>query len=147
MAAHPFDLTGKIALVTGAYRGLGFAIAQGLAQAGATVVLNGRRPAELAAAAKKLIDAGHRATTHVFDVTDAAAIRTAVAAIEALHGRLDILVNNAGIQRRNPLVDFTPGGLGRGHRHQPDRAVPRLAGGAAGNDRAQAAARSSTSRR
>ena len=107
MPANPFDLSGKIALVTGAYRGLGFAIAQGLAQAGATVVLNGRRPDELAAAAKTLTDAGHRASTSVFDVTDGDAVRHAVAAIEALHGRLDILVNNAGIQRRNPLVDFT----------------------------------------
>jgi gluconate 5-dehydrogenase len=107
MPTHPFDLSGKIALVTGAYRGLGFAIAQGLAQAGATVVLNGRRPDELAAAAKTLTDAGHRASTSVFDVTDGDAVRHAVAAVEAAHGRLDILVNNAGIQRRSPLVDFT----------------------------------------
>jgi gluconate 5-dehydrogenase len=107
MAQSSFDLTGRIALVTGAYRGLGFAIAQGLAEAGATVVLNGRKERELAAAAKQLTDAGHRATTSVFDVTDGPAVRKAVAAIEALHGRLDILVNNAGIQRRNPLVDFT----------------------------------------
>ena len=107
MPANPFDLSGKIALVTGAYRGLGFAIAQGLARAGATVVLNGRRPDELAAAAKTLTDAGHRATTSVFDVTDGVAVRSALGAIIALHGQLDILVNNAGIQRRNRLVDFT----------------------------------------
>ena len=107
MANGPFDLSGKIALVTGAYRGLGFAIAQGLARAGATVVLNGRKPGELAVAAKKLTDAGLAATTRVFDVTDGPGVRAAVAAIEALHGRLDILVNNAGIQRRSPLVDFT----------------------------------------
>ncbi len=106
-AASPFDLTGKIALVTGAYRGLGFAIARGLARAGATVVLNGRKPDLLAHAAKSLTDAGLQATTGVFDVTDGPGVRAAVAAIEARHGRLDILVNNAGIQRRNPLVDFT----------------------------------------
>ena len=105
--SSPFDLTGKIALVTGAYRGLGFAIARGLARAGATVVLNGRKPDELARAAKSLTDAGLQATTRVFDVTDGPGVRAAVAAIEALHGRLDILVNNAGIQRRNPLVEFT----------------------------------------
>jgi gluconate 5-dehydrogenase len=107
MPAHPFDLTGKIALVTGAYRGLGFAIAKGIARAGATVVLNGRRPAELAAASRSLAGSGFRAATAVFDVTDAAAIRDGIAGINESYGQLDILVNNAGIQRRNPLVDFT----------------------------------------
>ena len=106
MANHPFDLHGKVALVTGAYRGLGFAIAQGLAEAGATVVLNGRKAELLASAAKTLTDAGRRASTCVFDVTDGDAVRAGIAAIEREHGRLDILVNNAGIQRRNPLVDF-----------------------------------------
>ena len=107
MAANPFDLSGKIALVTGAYRGLGYAIAQGLARAGATVVLNGRKADLLAAATKTLTDAGLHATTSVFDVTDGPGVRRAVAAVEALHGRLDILVNNAGIQRRNTLLEFT----------------------------------------
>ena len=106
MPAHPFDLTGKIALVTGAYRGLGFAIAKALASAGATVVLNGRKPDELAAAAKRLTDDGLKSGISVFDVADADAVHAAVAAVEAKHGRLDILVNNAGIQRRGPLVDF-----------------------------------------
>ena len=103
---NPFSLSGKIALVTGAYRGLGYAIARGLAQAGATVVLNGRKPEALAAAAKALTDMGLSASPSIFDVTDSAAIRAAVAAIEAEHGRVDILVNNAGIQRRHPLVEF-----------------------------------------
>jgi gluconate 5-dehydrogenase len=102
----PFDLTGKVALVTGAYRGLGFAIARGLARAGATVVLNGRRPEALAAAAKALADEGLAATVAVFDVTDADAVRRGVAGIEASCGRLDIVVNNAGIQRRKPMVEF-----------------------------------------
>jgi gluconate 5-dehydrogenase len=106
MPAHPFDLTGKVALVTGAYRGLGFAIAKGFAQAGATVVLNGRRPEELAASAKKLVDLGHTASTTVFDVTDATGIKRGVDGIVESYGHLDILVNNAGIQRRHPLVDF-----------------------------------------
>ena len=106
MPANPFDLTGKVALVTGAYRGLGFAIAKGLAQAGATVVLNGRRPEELAAAAKKLVEQGHTASTAVFDVTDAAGIKRGVDGIIESYGHLDILVNNAGIQRRHPLVEF-----------------------------------------
>ena len=107
MSTGPFDLTGKVALVTGAYRGLGFAIAQGLARAGAAVVLNGRKAEELERAARVLTDAGLPATTCVFDVTDGPGVRSAIAGVEALHGRLDILVNNAGIQRRNPLVDFT----------------------------------------
>ena len=106
MPAQPFDLSGKIALVTGACRGLGFAIAEGLAKAGATVVLNGRRRDELEASAKALTDAGRNASIQVFDVTDRPAVHHAVAAVEAQHGRLDIVVNNAGIQRRGPLVDF-----------------------------------------
>src|SRR5512135_3661213 len=103
---HPFDLTGKVALVTGSYRGLGFAIAGGLARSGATVVLNGRRPEELAAAKKKLVDQGLAASTTVFDVTDATGIRRGVDGIIESYGHLDIVVNNAGIQRRHPLVDF-----------------------------------------
>ena len=103
---NPFDLTGRVALVTGAYRGLGFAIASGFARSGATVVLNGRRPEELAAAKKKLVDQGLAATTTVFDVTDATGIRRGVDGILESYGHLDIVVNNAGIQRRHPLVDF-----------------------------------------
>ena len=106
MAAHPFDLSGKVALVTGAQRGLGFAIARGLAEAGATVILNGRKPESLESAAEALMKEGHRVHTSAFDVTQGDTVREAVAAIERNHGRLDILVNNAGIQRRNPIVDF-----------------------------------------
>jgi len=106
MANTLFDLTGRVALVTGAYRGLGFSIARGLANAGATVVLNGRKPEELAKAAKAITDAGGKADVAVFDITDRAAIAAAVAAVILRHGGIDILVNNAGIQRRGPLVDF-----------------------------------------
>ena len=103
---HPFDLSGRVALVTGAYRGLGFAIARGLAQAGATVIVNGRKRDEVDAAARKLRDEGLASVTSLFDVTDAAAARAAVAEVQANHGAIDILVNNAGVQRRSPLVDF-----------------------------------------
>jgi gluconate 5-dehydrogenase len=101
-----FDLSGKIALVTGAYRGLGLAIATGLGRAGATVILNGRKPVELEKAAEKLRAEGFAAGVSVFDVTDRAAVREGVGAIVAEHGGVDILFNNAGIQRRGPVVDF-----------------------------------------
>ncbi len=107
MAASPFDLTGRVALVTGAYRGLGFSIARGLARAGATVVINGRKPEELAKSAKALTDAGLKADVAAFDINDRPAIKAAVAAIIGKHGGIDILVNNAGIQRRGPLAEFS----------------------------------------
>jgi len=107
MANPAFDLTGRTALITGAYRGLGFAIARGMAEAGATVILNGRKPDELDKAAKTLNAAGHRADIAVFDVAQRDSVHTAVGEIIARHGHVDILVNNAGIQRRAPFVDFT----------------------------------------
>ena len=106
MAESMFDLSGKVALVTGAYRGLGFAIAQGLARAGAHVVLNGRKKDLLEAAAKKLQGNNLSASVAVFDVTDGNGIRAAVGAIEAEHGHVDILFNNAGIQRRGAFPEF-----------------------------------------
>jgi gluconate 5-dehydrogenase len=106
MSPALFDLTGRVALVTGAYRGLGFGIARGLAEAGASVILNGRKPDELGRAAKVLTDAGLKADIAVFDITDRAAIKATVEAAIAKHGTIDILVNNAGIQRRGPMVDF-----------------------------------------
>ena len=106
MKKNPFDLTGRVALVTGAARGLGHAIAEGLAQAGATVILNGRDAAALEKAAAPLAREGGKTDTAVFDVTDADAVKAGVAAIERKHGALDVVVNNAGIQRRHPLAEF-----------------------------------------
>jgi len=103
---QPFDLSGQVALVTGAYRGLGFAIAQGLARAGASVVLSGRNRERLGEAAALLAAQGLAARTAVFDVTNREAAREAVASIEREHGHLDILFNNAGIQRRHPFAEF-----------------------------------------
>ncbi len=103
---QPFDLSGQVALVTGAYRGLGFAIAQGLARAGASVVLSGRNRERLGEAAALLAAQGLAARSAVFDVTNREAAREAVASIEREHGHLDILFNNAGIQRRHPFAEF-----------------------------------------
>src|SRR5690606_26851163 len=106
---HPlFDLSGRTALITGASRGIGLAIARGLASAGAAVVLNGRGPDKLAAAAAALRAEGHDAATLAFDVTDHAAARAAVEGLEAGGTAIDILVNNAGIQHRAPLEEFPP---------------------------------------
>ena len=105
-AGTPFDLTGHVALVTGAYRGLGFAIAGGLARAGAHVLLNARRAEALADPVKSLAAEGLAVGTALFDVTDTDAAKAAIADIAAAHGPVSILVNNAGIQRRNPMVDF-----------------------------------------
>ncbi|MBR0654434.1 SDR family oxidoreductase [Plastoroseomonas arctica] len=108
MAQAMFDLTGRLALVTGSSQGIGFALARGLAQAGARVVLNGRDAAKLAAAAQRLTAEGLAVEQAAFDVTEIAALDDTVAAIEAAHGPLHILVNNAGIIRRMPSVDVTP---------------------------------------
>jgi len=101
-----FDLTGRIALVTGSTRGLGRAIARGLADAGATVVVNGRDGAALAKVRDALASTGGAFDVAAFDVTDRDAAAAAVRAIEARHGRIDVLVNNAGIQRRHAFADF-----------------------------------------
>ncbi len=98
-----FSLSGKVALVTGASRGLGWAMAQSLAKAGARVVLAGRDETALRSRAGELGEAG---TWVAFDVTDHAAAARAVAQIGEREGRLDILVNNAGIQHRRPLREF-----------------------------------------
>jgi gluconate 5-dehydrogenase len=99
-----FDLTGKRALVTGSSQGIGLALARGLAEAGAEVVLNGRDGAKLAAAVRTLPGA----SALPFDVTDHAAARAAVDGFEAAVGPIDILVNNAGMQHRGPLEEFPP---------------------------------------
>ncbi len=101
-----FDLSGRIALVTGSSQGIGFALAKGLAKAGATLVLNGRDEAKLAEAAAVLAETG--ATVHQlpFDVTDHEAARNAVDGFETSVGAIEICVNNAGMQHRAPLEEF-----------------------------------------
>ncbi|WP_026614658.1 SDR family oxidoreductase [Ensifer aridi] len=102
MSLALFDLAGRRALVTGSSQGIGFALARGLAEAGAEVVLNGRDEAKLEAAAEKL----GGVHTLAFDVTDHASTRSAVDRFEAEVGAIGILVNNAGMQHRAPLEDF-----------------------------------------
>ena len=131
-----FDLTGRTALVTGSTRGIGRALATGLARAGARVIVHGRDAGRAAAAAEEIAAAvaaeragaadgttaadgtgvGAEATGGAgevpevlsagFDVTDPAAVDAALTAIEAAHGTPDVLVNNAGIQRRAPIAEF-----------------------------------------
>jgi gluconate 5-dehydrogenase len=106
MTKNLFSLQGRVALVTGSSQGIGLAIAEGLAQAGATVVLNGRDVEKLEAAAKRLQKAGHKIHTAAFDVTDETATTAAVSDIIAKHGAIDILFNNAGMQFRTALEDY-----------------------------------------
>ncbi|WP_327182166.1 SDR family oxidoreductase [Streptomyces sp. NBC_01334] len=102
--SHPlFDISGRTALVTGSSRGIGLALARGLAEAGCTVVLNGRDADRLERAAAGLPGEVH---TSVFDVTDGSSVDAGIAGIEDRVGPLDILVNNAGVQLRAPLLEF-----------------------------------------
>lgn len=101
-----FGLSGQTALITGSSQGIGYALAEGLAGAGAQIVLNGRDQAKLTEAATTLRETG--ATVHElpFDVTDHAGARAAVDAYESVKGPITICVNNAGMQHRGPLEDF-----------------------------------------
>ena len=101
-----FKLDGRLALITGSSSGIGFALARGLGQAGAALVLNGRNPTKLERAASILRGEGLQVQTRVFDATQRAEVIQAVDDIEASIGPIDILVNNAGMQRRMPLEDF-----------------------------------------
>lgn len=99
----PFRLDGRFALVTGSSQGIGNAIARGLADAGATVIINGRDAGKVAAAATDLRKSGHTVHEVPFDVTKPADISAAVDRIERDIGPLSILVNNAGANKRMPL--------------------------------------------
>jgi gluconate 5-dehydrogenase len=106
MAKNLFDLTGQTALVTGSSRGLGRAMAQGLAEAGAAVVLNGVDAGRLKTAADEMRAEGFTVHEAPFDVTDEDAIKAAFAKLDAEGIAVDILVNNAGIQLRKPMVEL-----------------------------------------
>ena len=104
-----FDVTHKLAFVTGSSRGIGLALANGLAAAGATVVLHGRDSGALANAQQKVAEnTGTEPAVVAFDITDAAAVEAGVGELVSAHGVPDILVNNAGVQKRGPFHEFDP---------------------------------------
>jgi gluconate 5-dehydrogenase len=106
MSVQLFDLTGRIALVTGATSGIGLSIARGLAEAGATVVVNGRDQGRIDTAVASLSEGRLRAHGARFDCTVESEVADGIARIEAEIGPIDILVNNAGIQRRAPMLEM-----------------------------------------
>ncbi|SCK16276.1 gluconate 5-dehydrogenase [Variovorax sp. HW608] len=106
MSTSLFSLAGKTALVTGSSRGLGFSIAEGLAAAGARLLLNGVDETRLQAAATKLRERGYQADAFAFDVCDEAAVVSAFESFDAEGIEVDILVNNAGIQFRKPMIEL-----------------------------------------
>ena len=108
-----FDLTGQVALVTGAARGLGRVIAAALAGQGAAVLLNGRDPAALEVAVEAIRADGGAASALPGDITDPVAREAMFARIRTDRQRLDILVNNAGARARKALANFAPGDLER----------------------------------
>ena len=110
---HAFSLDGRVALVTGASRGIGFAIAEALADNGARVLLNGRDRTMLLRKTEEIRAKGGKAEVAAFDVTDAATVVKAVADAADKLGRLDILVNNAGIQHRVALTEWTDADIER----------------------------------
>lgn len=101
-----FDLTGRRALITGSSLGIGNALAAGLAEYGASVVLNARDADRLNRAADAMQAKGFDVVTAAFDVTDSTAVEGSIARIEDELGPIDILINNAGMQFRTPLEDF-----------------------------------------
>ena len=102
-----FNIKGKIALVTGAGHGIGFAMAKALADAGATIVFNTSRQESVDSALVEYKKLGIDATGYVCDVTDEDAVNAMVADIEATVGVIDILVNNAGIIKRIPMCEMS----------------------------------------
>ena len=101
-----FSLKGKIALITGASYGIGFAIAKGLASAGATIVFNDRREELVEKGIEAYKEEGIKAYGYVCDVTDEDAVEELVAKVEKEVGIIDILVNNAGIIKRIPMCEM-----------------------------------------
>jgi gluconate 5-dehydrogenase len=107
MSQSLFDLTGKVAVVTGASRGLGQHFARALARAGADLVITGRKLDSLLEFEKEIDSLGHRALPLELDVRDHDSIQRMVEAAHQYYGKIDILVNNAGCNVRKPAVDVS----------------------------------------
>jgi gluconate 5-dehydrogenase len=103
-----FSLKNKTALITGSSQGIGYALAKGLAEAGAQLVLNGRDENKLNEAKAQMQQHGFDVACCAFDVTDQSAVKTAIDNLEAQGRAVDILINNAGMQHRAPLEEFEP---------------------------------------
>jgi len=101
-----FSLRNKKVLITGSARGIGFILAQGLAQYGAEVIINSTTAAGTDKAVRELQEQGYTAYSMPFDVTESGAVKDAIQRIESTIGAIDVLINNAGIQRRHPFTEF-----------------------------------------
>ena len=106
MPSTLFDLGGKTALITGSARGIGYAMAEGLAAAGASIVVNGRQQGSVDQAVTRLRGQGFEARAAVFDVAVEGDVKAAFGALDQAGVAIDILINNAGIQHRQPMVDL-----------------------------------------
>src|SRR5205823_4156471 len=141
MTPKPFDLSGKVAIVTGGNGGIGLGMARGLAEAGAAVAVVGRNEAKSIAAVAELEQSGGKAMSVIADVTDKAAVAAMVERVKRELGRIDILVNNAGINIRKPPQARAPrdrrpartgagahagGAMGRDRRLRRHRSIPQL---------------------
>jgi gluconate 5-dehydrogenase len=108
MPSKLFDLSGKRALITGSSQGIGWGLAEGLAGAGAEIILNGRDRTKLENAVASLHEKGFKVHGFDFDVTSEESVAAATSKIESDVGPIDILINNAGMQFRTQLEDFPP---------------------------------------
>jgi gluconate 5-dehydrogenase len=106
-ASKLFDLSGRTAMITGSTRGIGLALAQGLAESGATVILNSRQQSAVDSAVEQLRAMGLDARGAAFDVADEASVNQAFEAFDRDGLAIDIVINNAGIQHREPLIDVS----------------------------------------
>ena len=119
-----FDLSGRVAIVTGGNGGIGLGMAEGLGSAGVMVVLAGRNAEKGETAVERVARAGGRAEFAAVDVTSETSCRALIDQAAARHGRLDILVNNAGINIRKSPDTLSARRVASGDGHQPHQRVP-----------------------